>query len=121
MIISENEALFQMIGTTYGGDGENTFNLPDLRGRTPVWAGNGLGSTVSLGEIGGLEEVTLANAKLLNAVDLNLLFTLTPKIPIGQSNAFTSNLGGSQAHENRQPYVGINYYVSLQGIFPSPN
>lgn len=137
--ISEYETLFQLIGTTYGGDGQSSFGLPDLRGRVPVHFGNG----TTLAEGGGAEQVTLtvqqfpahthpllaANATgdqispggNLAANSLNV----TPYIndpPSGNMNAAAiSSAGGSQPHTNIQPYQCINFIISLYGIFPSPS
>lgn len=136
--ISENETLFQLIGTTYGGDGQSTFGLPDLRGRLPVHQGNGF----ILAETGGVEEVTLTVSQIpahghpllaagvtgdqvspSGALPANS-FNVTPYIndaPNGNmaATAITS-VGGSQPHSNFQPYLCINYIISLFGIFPSP-
>ena len=136
--ISENETLFQLIGTTYGGDGESTFSLPDLRGRLPIHQGNGF----ILAETGGAEEITLtvnqipahthAMTALTTAGDQispngNLpanSFNLTPYInqaPDGNFNAAAIGpVGGSQPHTNFQPYLCVNFIISLFGIFPSP-
>jgi microcystin-dependent protein len=137
--ISENETLFQLIGTTYGGDGESTFALPDLRGRAPIHYGNGF----TLAETGGAETVTLTvnqipahNHALLaasdhgitsNPVDAFPAAVLPPTVRTYDSsaNAFMNPaavqaVGGSQPHENMQPYLAINYIISLFGIFPSP-
>ncbi|WP_031431698.1 phage tail protein [Methylomicrobium agile] len=136
--ISESETLFQLIGTTYGGDGQSTFALPDLRGRLPLHQGNGL----IMGETGGAEEVTLtvnqipahehpllassSGATLSNPVN-NVLaesVTISPYIedtPNGSMNpAAISSVGGNQPHNNFQPYLCINFIISLFGIFPSP-
>lgn len=142
LAISENDALFTLIGTTYGGDGQETFGLPDLRGRSPLHQGTNAGTTFVLGENGGVEEVTLTTQQAPShthaflAADIqgdqidpggNLpaqSFNVTPYInaaPDGNMlNAAISPTGGSQPHENRQPYLGINFIISLFGIFPSP-
>jgi len=135
--ISENQPLFDLIGTTYGGDGQTSFNLPDLRGRIPIEAGN----NYVLGESGGVESVTLttqsipshnhifmattnngSNASPSNAVLAQV--SATQQIYANQSpdvsmsaNAIGS-AGGSQPHENRQPFLCINFIISLFGIFP---
>lgn len=136
--ISENETLFQLIGTTYGGDGQNTFALPDMRGRIPTHQGNGL----VLAQSGGVEEVTLtvsqipahnhavlatANAGGSSTPQNNLLATTVGSIyfpgPGTQTPMNTNSVsspGGSQPHNNLQPYVCVNYIISLFGIFPSP-
>jgi microcystin-dependent protein len=143
LAISENETLFQLIGTTYGGDGVTTFNLPDLRGRVPVHQGTnpGTGTAFTLGEQAGVETVTLTTQQIpqhnhalmaTNAVGNqanpggNLLANSQGPQPYIQEdpdnslNAQTlSPAGGSQPHENLQPFLGINFIISLFGIFPS--
>ena len=141
--ISENETLFQLIGTTYGGDGQNTFDLPDLRGRVPVHQGTGSsGTNYQMGEMSGVETVTLTTQQIpqhnhaLTATQVagtqpnpggNILSNsqgpqpYLQEGPDGQlNNAAIQPTGGSQPHENMQPYLGINYIISLFGIFPSP-
>jgi microcystin-dependent protein len=138
MPISENDTLFALIGTTYGGDGQSTFNLPDLRGRIPIHQGNGF----ILAETGGVEDVTLttsqipahghplvgsnvngsqagpSNALLASSV---VITPYAPEVP-GVSMAATSIgvLGGSQPHINLQPFLCVNFIISLFGIFPPP-
>jgi microcystin-dependent protein len=135
--ISENETLFQLIGTTYGGDGESTFALPDLRGRLPLHQGNGF----ILAETGGAETVTLtvnqipAHSHPLLASNTggqssNPQNNLTAKpvsniyAPPGANAPMTAQailpVGGSQPHNNFQPYLCIDFIISLFGIFPSP-
>jgi microcystin-dependent protein len=135
--ISENETLFQLIGTTYGGDGQSTFALPDLRGRIPIHQGNGF----VLAEMGGVEEVTLTvnqipahTHALLGSGDLaqsgqaggnvpgvSAAFdAYTAEDPFGNMNpSAIAPAGGSQPHNNFQPYLCINFIISLFGIFPS--
>ena len=136
--ISENETLFQLIGTTYGGDGESTFAMPDLRGRLPLHAGNGF----ILAETGGAEEVTLtvqqipghnhavlassANASAAVATG-NVPATTpnyTPYVAVAPNTTLNpqsiGSTGGSQPHTNLQPYLCVNFIISLFGIFPSP-
>ena len=109
--ISEHEALFSLLGTTYGGDGQSTFALPDLQGRAVVGTGTGPGlQPWSLGETRGTEEVTLTQA---NMPAHN--HTLPP------SADFTGMTGGNQPLSNTQPSLALNYLIALQGIFPSPN
>ena len=135
--ISENETLFQLIGTTYGGDGESTFALPDLRGRTPIHVGSGH----TLGERGGEQAHTLSIAELPTHTHVASATTTNAGTPLptgnvlGQAlNAYRSpdnlitinsatvtNAGGSQAHLNMQPFLTLNFCIALQGIFPSPN
>lgn len=136
--ISEYETLFNLIGTTYGGDGQSTFALPDLRGRIPLHQGNGF----TLAETGGAEEITLtvnqipshthpfiAAATTGDQVSPAGLvaassFNVTPYIndvPNGNMSASAiSSIGGSQPHTNFQPYLCIDFIISLFGIFPSP-
>ena len=143
--ISENDILFQLIGTTYGGDGEQTFNLPDLRGRVPIHQGTnpGTGTTYTLGELAGSESVTLTlqqipqhNHNLLATNKIgtqvnpggNILANSQGPQPYIQENPDNSlnaqtlaPVGGNQPHENLQPFLGINFIISLFGIFPPPN
>ena len=136
--ISENETLFQLIGTTYGGDGESTFALPDLRGRLPLHQGSGF----ILAETGGAEEITLtvsqipahAHPLLVSshvAVDPNPGNSVLADSPVNDAyspDAADTNMaptsisyvGGSQPHTNFQPYLCVDFIISLFGIFPSP-
>jgi microcystin-dependent protein len=136
--ISENETLFQLIGTTYGGDGESTFALPDLRGRIPIHQGNGF----ILAETGGAEEITLtvqqipAHSHPLLATnnqasqsnpqtnlpakpDKNLYRPEPASVSPMAAQSITAT-GGSQPHTNFQPYLCVDFIISLFGIFPSP-
>ena len=135
--ISENDALFTLIGTTYGGDGQETFNLPDLQGRVPIHQGNGF----VLGQKAGVETVTLTTQQLpvhnhAFLASKNPGGTTNPpanviaEVPGGgnvyiQDSASTAlnqgalqPQGGSQPHENMQPYLCISFIISLFGIFP---
>jgi microcystin-dependent protein len=136
--ISENETLFNLIGTTYGGDGQSTFALPDMRGRIPIHMGNGF----TLAETGGVETVTLTTQQipahthpmLASADTANTLnpgnsvvaatltatpyFNATPAVPISPQSV--SSVGGNQPHNNFQPYLCVDFIISLFGIFPSP-
>lgn len=136
--ISENETLFQLIGTTYGGDGQSTFALPDLRGRLPLHQGNGF----ILAETGGAEEITLTVQQIpshshpllaSNAIGNNPnpgsnLLAESSVVSMYQSGAPASamaaqsvgSVGGSQPHTNFQPYLCVDFIISLFGIFPSP-
>jgi microcystin-dependent protein len=136
--ISENETLFQLIGTTYGGDGESTFALPDLRGRLPLHQGN----NHILAETGGVEEVTLTTQQipahthpLLASTSVGSAASPQGRVlaasgssnvyrpgPAGaaMSNQTVAPVGGSQPHTNFQPYLCVNFIISLFGIFPSP-
>ncbi|GKQ55000.1 phage tail protein [Bradyrhizobium sp. Ce-3] len=135
--INQNQPLFSLLGTVYGGNGQTTFALPNLQGRTPMHVGNGH----VLGELGGEQAHTLligempqhthvANATNTNGAVLvpanNVLgalnnayaapAALTPLVP-----GSISTVGGSQAHQNMQPFLTINFCIALQGIFPSQN
>ena len=138
--ISENETLFQLIGTTYGGDGQSTFGLPDLRGRLPIHQGNGF----ILAETGGAEEITLTvnqiaahthpwlasnDTATANAPASNVLAATTGATTLAYGTdtpivALTPTAigptGGSQPHTNFQPYLCVDFIISLFGIFPSP-
>ncbi len=108
--INQNQALFALIGTTYGGNGTTTFALPDLRGRVPVGTRTGAGLTpIALGEQGGQENVTLTTANL----PAHNHATSIQGVPT------TENTGGGQSLDNRQPYLGLTPLISLQGNFPS--
>ena len=134
--INQNQALFSLLGTTYGGDGRVNFALPDLRGRTPIHEGSGH----TLGERGGEQAHTLSIAELpththlLNAntgsgqnnppnavlgkAAANMYGPATALAAMGNS---VINTGGSQAHLNMQPFLTLSFCIALQGIFPSPN
>ncbi len=137
--INQNQALFSLLGTTFGGDGRVNFALPDLRGRSPIHVGSGH----TLGERGGEQAHTLSIAELpththgANATSNNSNAT-SPSSSVGygrsgtlmygpasqlaaMSPAAVSNAGGSQAHLNMQPFLTLNFCIALQGIFPSPN
>jgi len=140
--ISENEVLFQLIGTTYGGDGQNTFNLPNLASRVPIHQGTGpQGTTFQLAEAAGVESVTLTTQQIPthNHVLLGSSFPANAGNPTNNvfgtsaqvaymieadpevsfnTNAVTP-VGGSQPHENCQPFLCINFIISLFGVFPS--
>lgn len=136
--ISENETLFQLIGTTYGGDGQSTFALPDLRSRVPVHQGNGF----ILAETGGAEEITLTVSQIpahshpllassasgqSSAPPNNVLAAIVGNIynpnasnPVNMNAQSVGPVGGSQPHSNLQPFLCINFIISLFGIFPRP-
>jgi microcystin-dependent protein len=141
--ILENETLYNLIGTTYGGDGQDTFALPDLRGRAPIHMGQGPGlSSYVIGEYGGVEEVTLnvsqipshnhaAGASSANGDSSDPTGRVPARNAAGAPQyrtAADTNLssgallqaGGSQPHPNMQPFLAINYIISLYGVFPSP-
>ena len=137
--INQNQALFSILGTTYGGDGRVNFGLPNLQGRTPVHVGNG----ISLGEMGGETSHTLNISELAahnhvpvgsssNATSPSATGNLWAKVITGpQPYSPTPNVamnpacilptGGSQPHENMSPYLVLNFIIALQGIFPSQN
>ena len=145
--IAQNQALFSILGTTYGGNGVVTFALPDLRGRVPISAGQGPGLTdYLLGQSGGQENVTLLSSNIpshTHAATLNATAgaanTLSPGgavLAVGaQGNAYATgspaltamsasaatvgNSGGNQPHPNMQPYLALNFIIALQGIFPA--
>lgn len=144
LAISENDTLFNLIGTTYGGDGQQTFNLPDLQGRAPVHMGQGPGISQGyvIGQEGGVEQVTLTSQQMPvhshaftatqdsgtagqpqgNVVAAgvgNRIYIASG--PDGQTstNAVQAS-GGNQPHENRPPFIVINYIIALFGVYPSP-
>jgi microcystin-dependent protein len=135
--INQNQALFSLLGTAFGGDGRVNFALPDLRGRTPIHVGSGH----TLGERGGEQAHTLSITELpthTHVVNASSTNAATP-IPSGNvlaasNNLYASptnlisinpsvvtNIGGSQAHLNMQPFLTLSFCIALQGIFPSPN
>ena len=138
--ISEYDTLFNLIGTTYGGDGVSTFQLPDLSGRFPLHTGTGPGQTFQLGQQGGSPEVTLSTPQLPR-------HTHTPQAAASATTASAANAfpagwadvpysatdpsvalapqqlgpaGGSQPHENRQPYLAIGFIIATYGMYPTP-
>jgi microcystin-dependent protein len=139
--INQNQALFSLLGTTFGGNGQTTFALPDLRGQIPIHVGNGH----VLGEKGGAQAVTLSISQLpthlptMNATTATAVANTPPSntVMLATTSGDTiyndpaalvamdlracSNVGGSQAHLNMQPFLTINICIALQGIFPSPN
>ena len=134
--INQNQALFSLLGTTFGGDGRVNFALPDLRSRTPIHVGSGH----TLGERGGEQAHTLSISELPEHVHFmqvtdtnggqtpaNTIFgktgansfgPATSLVPMGP--AMITNVGGSQAHLNMQPFLTLSFCIALQGIFPSP-
>ena len=143
--IAQNQALFSLLGTTYGGDGRTTFALPDLRGRVPVGAGNGPGlSTYRMGQKGGVETVVLNTLQIpshSHATEVNVSnapgeeSAASGQVIANHANAFSENPvsgqtlggvasaaeGGNQAHTNMQPYTVVNYVICMNGLFPSRN
>ena len=145
--ISQNTALFSLLGTTYGGDGITAFALPDLQGRAPMQAGQGPGlSARDLGEKQGTETVTLSIAQIpahthpkatqtvrnapatqkspvgnipaIESTDVTATY-VDDTVPPGQTGGLTSTAGGGVPHNNMQPYLALNFVIALQGIFPS--
>lgn len=143
--IAQNTALFSILGTTYGGNGQTTFALPDLRGRVPVGTGQGPGLPMcDLGEVNGSYSVTLTASNMpvhthsvsiaattidgdtsnpADAIPANTK-ALDKEYSTGASNTFmkantTTTAGGSQPFDNRQPYLGMNYIIAIEGIYPS--
>jgi microcystin-dependent protein len=139
--ISENSTLFQLIGTTYGGDGQQTFSLPDLRGRTPIHQGSNGVNNYAIGQTGGVETVTLnlnqyplhnhplmssSNNGSLNSPTNNVVGGLAIYAAVTPATAMNSNMvgmsgGGNQPHDNRQPYQVLNWIISLFGVYPTPS
>ena len=135
LAIQQNQALFAILGTTYGGNGQTTFALPNLQGRVPVHVGSG----VVLGEQGGAQTVTLNINQIGHGHAVNASAAANTNTAAGNfpANAATNiygsgtdtvmapgivnNVGGSQPHNNLQPYLVINFVIALQGIFPSRN
>lgn len=144
LAIADNDTLFNLIGTTYGGDGQTTFNLPDLQGRAPLHMGQGPGrSNYVLGEKDGVEMVTVT-PQLLPAhthamvvstdaaeqitgegavpaapPQLAMYYSAPPTSPLNTSTMTAT--GGSQPHDNMVPFLCVNFIISLFGIFPSQN
>jgi microcystin-dependent protein len=140
--INQNQALFSLLGTTYGGNGTTNFGLPNMQTRVPIHMGNGF----TLGQQGGENAHTLsipeipshfhpavasADAPASNSTsapsnffgttaDNSTLYSTNPANQLMNAGVI-SNTGGSQAHENRQPFLALNFCIALQGIFPSPN
>lgn len=138
--INQNQALFALIGTYYGGDGKTNFALPDLRGRVPVGEGQAAtGTSYQIGSTGGLETVKLTVNQLpshAHPVRANSGASTTknpsgafpaagsayaPTQNVSMNAAMVGKKGGGQAHENRPPYLTLNYIIALEGIFPSQN
>jgi microcystin-dependent protein len=149
--IAQNTALFSLLGTTYGGNGQTTFALPDLRGRAPIGAGQGPGlSSINLGQVGGIENTTLlianmpahnhvltvnpravteagdtsvpTNAYLANSGALDREFRATGTlVNMAPANATSNIAGGSQPFSIRNPYLGMNYIICMEGIYPARN
>jgi len=140
--ISQNAALFSILGTTYGGNGVTTFQLPDLRSRVPIHAGQGTGLTNYVeGQSGGEENVTLTEGQMpTHNHQVSVGDAETTNMPhnafLAQDGSYATtadaggealaptavgNAGGSQAHPNIQPYLAVNFIIAMTGIFPSRN
>jgi microcystin-dependent protein len=135
--IQQNQALFSILGTTYGGDGRRTFGLPNLQGRTPVHVGNG----IVLGQMGGETAHTLNISEVPAHTHVPVGSKADPTSSAGAGNLWAHNnaapysgtpnaamnpqsilaVGGNQPHENMSPYLVLNFVIALQGIFPSQN
>jgi len=146
LAVSGNEALFSLVGTIYGGDGQTTFGLPDLRGRLPIHMGTGPGLTPRAigGKFGSQTETVVVNelpahshavagqatGSAADTADptgnslalANIYSTNSPSVEIADAVSFagqTSDTGGSQSHENMSPYLAVNFIIALSGVFPS--
>jgi len=144
LAISQNDVLFQLIGTTYGGDGVNTFNLPDLRSRAPIHQGTGGGGAYVIGQFAGVETIPLTTNQIpahshvpqaaiggsgnpANSPAGNVwsgwtggqFTTQAPSVPMDA--AAIGSAGGSQPHDNMPPFLVINFIISLFGVFPTQN
>lgn len=136
--ISQNQSLYSLLGTTYGGDGRTSFALPDLRGRVPIHTGDGF----TLGQKGGEEAQTLSTAELpshshaheaaqVDGTTINPTGTMLasaqvaayadPQSLVDLRAGTVANAGGGQAHQNMQPYLAVEFAIALQGLFPSRN
>ena len=141
LAIAENDVLFNLIGTTYGGDGQTTFNLPDLQSRVPLHMGNGGGGSYIIGQAAGVESVTLTTSQIPVHTHTPLCTSNTggqpepsngfwaqtanaPYAPVSPATAMAANAIGvtglSQPHDNMVPFLVINFIISLFGLFPSP-
>ena len=147
--IAQNSALFALLGTTFGGDGQNTFGLPNMQSRIPVGMGTGPGlSNYQMGQMGGTENVTLNSTQMpqhshfmtasgdgptqataqgaslgsqgRTGGTMPIIYANGATTPVNMASA-TSLAGGNQPHDNLQPYLAVNYCIALEGIFPSRN
>jgi microcystin-dependent protein len=142
LAIAQNTALFSLLGTTFGGNGQTTFALPDFRGRVPVHAGQGPGlSSYNIGQVGGNESVTLLTTQMpahnhsaaCSPNDANLGLAEGNFLATTATNTYASTggsalaattigqSGGSQPHTNIQPYTCVNFIIAIEGIYPSRN
>jgi microcystin-dependent protein len=139
--ISQNETLYNLIGTTYGGDGQSTFGLPNLQSRIPIHSGSNGANTYVIGQTGGVETVTLNinqypshTHSLMASTNSTGSSTPTSNVVNGGLTAYTAdtpatpmlaamvgNSGGNQPHNNLQPYLAMNWIIALYGVYPSQN
>ena len=141
--INQNQSLYSLLGTTYGGDGRTSFALPDLRGRTPIHRGSSNGSSHQLGQKSGEETHTLSASEMPQHTHQLKATSEVGDLPSATSNHFAdtapgefygtpgnltsaatttiTNVGGGQAHNNMQPYLAVNFCIALRGLFPSRN
>ncbi|SHF82291.1 Microcystin-dependent protein [Mariniphaga anaerophila] len=142
--INQNQSLFSLLGTTYGGDGRTTFALPELRGRAPIHTGSSAGGTNhALGQKSGQENHTLSASEVTHGHNLNIVdaegtntagaqsslsvskfeprFSNVPNGSKTMNSGSVSSAGNGDAHENMQPYLALNFCIALQGLFPSRN
>jgi microcystin-dependent protein len=137
--INQNQSLYSLLGTVYGGDGRSNFALPDLRGRTPIHVGEGYRQ----GQKGGIEQIALTQAQMPRHAHAARATSDRGSVPIPSGNVLAdsapsqqyhaasrlvglksgtiTNAGAGQAHENMQPYITINFCIALLGIYPSRN
>ena len=145
--INQNQSLYSLLGTTYGGDGRTSFALPDMRGRVPMHVGSSNGTAHLLGQKSGEETHTLAGnempqhdhvlhatnasatqagpagalpAQVTAGVDF-VYSSASDNLNVSLNSAAVANVGGGQAHDNMQPYIAVNFCIALQGLFPSRN
>lgn len=144
LAINQNQALFSLLGTTYGGNGTQTFALPDLRGRVPIHFGQGGASYYALGQSGGSESTALTTAESAHnhglaassstatvaapagkypaaSASRNIAYASSADTALNAAAITTAGSGGGQAHNNMQPSLVIEYCIALQGIFPTQN
>ncbi len=138
--INQNQSLYSLLGTTYGGDGRTTFALPELRGRTPFHVGQSTGSNYTLGQRSGEETHALSVAEIPGHTHSARASSTDGNAPIAQDNTLatfsngyndgntpvtldneTQNAGGGQGHNNMQPIQVVSFCIALQGLFPSRN
>lgn len=140
--INQNQSLYSLLGTTYGGDGRTSFALPDMRGRTPIHVGSSDGQAHLQGQKSGEETHTLSVAEMPQHDHAAKATATVGNVPIPQGNVLAdspvqlyanpaalvslksgtvANVGGGQAHDNMMPYLAVNFCIALRGLFPSRN